>query len=175
MADGKTRTTRAGALFDVLAFLSYGVYIVYAKAMTKTSVVSCRLTPDQESRLERKARKLGRTPSETSALLIDEGLRRDEFAFVDFRDSPIGRLACLQGSTLAVWEIITLVREFDGDNIETAKHLGWSPVRIQAAVNYAKAFPGEIDAAIRENELNDFEAITRMLPQAVRAPHGRKE
>jgi len=58
--------------------------------MSKSIVVSTRLAPQQEKRLQRKARQLGRTPSEASALLIEEGLRRDEFAFIDFRDSPVG-------------------------------------------------------------------------------------
>jgi hypothetical protein len=37
------------------------------------------------------------------------GLRRSEFAFVDFRDSPAGRQAYPQGSTLAVWAVLLLV------------------------------------------------------------------
>jgi hypothetical protein len=39
-------------------------------------------------------------------------------------------------------------------------------VKVQAAVNYAEAFPEEIDEAMAENEATDFEALKRMLPQA---------
>jgi len=42
--------------------------------------------------------------SDASARLVEEGLRRSEFAFLDFADSPAGRQAYMQGSTLAVWE-----------------------------------------------------------------------
>ena len=80
--------------------------------MPKSIVVSTRLAPDQERRLERKARQMGRSSSETSALLIEEGLRRDEFAFLDFRNSPAGREAYIQGSTLAVWEVIWIAGGF---------------------------------------------------------------
>jgi hypothetical protein len=39
-------------------------------------------------------------------------------------------------------------------------------VKVQAAVNYAEAFPEEINDAMAENEATDFEALKRMLPQA---------
>ena len=61
---------------------------------------------------KRMANRHGWTPSDTSARLVEEGLRRSEFGFIDFRDSPAGRQACLQGSTLAVWEIMLLVRSY---------------------------------------------------------------
>src|SRR6266446_4052782 len=90
----------------------YNVYGDDAELMPKTSIISSRLEPDQEKRLARKARQLGRSPSETGALLIEEGLRRDEFAFVDFRESPVGRQAYIQGSTLAVWEVLWIARGY---------------------------------------------------------------
>jgi len=108
--------------------------------MAKTSVVSARLDPGQEKRLEKKAKELGRSPSETGALLIEEGLRRDEFGFIDCRNSPVGRQAYLQGSTLAVWEVVWISRSYKGDVLKTADHLEMSPLKVQAALNYAKAF-----------------------------------
>ena len=134
--------------------------------MPKTSVVSSRLEPAQEQRLARMARQFGRTPSETGALLIEEGLRRAEFAFLDFRDSPVGRQACLQGSTLAVWEVVWIACGYQNDVEKTAAHLELSPLKVQAAFNYARAFPKEIETAIREHEACDFESLSRMAPQA---------
>ena len=135
--------------------------------MPRTSVLSSRLQPDQQRRLARKAKQLGRTPSEIGALLIEEGLRRDEFAFIDFRDSPIGRQACMQGSTLAVWEVVWIARGYRDNVGKTAEHLQMSPLKVQAALNYAKAFPNEVDEALREHhEAGSFESLCRMLPQA---------
>jgi len=142
--------------------------------MPKTSVVSARLDPEQERRLEKKAKEMGRTPSETGALLIEEGLRRDEFAFVDFRNSPVGRQAYIQGSTLAVWEVVWISRSHKGDVIKTAEHLEISPLKVQAALNYSRAFPDEIGSAITEHEAVDFEELIRMLPQAEVFPPVRK-
>jgi hypothetical protein len=132
-----------------------------------SQVVSIRLKEGQMERLRRVARQLGLTPSETSARLVEESLRRGEFAFIDFRDSAVGRQAYLQGSSLAVWEVVMVAQCYDAlDPERTAEHLRWPVVRVQAALNYARAFPEEIDAAIRDNDAVDFEALSRMLPQA---------
>jgi uncharacterized protein (DUF433 family) len=113
------------------------------------------------------ANRHGWTPSDASAKLVEEGLRRSEFAFIDFRDSPAGRQACIQGSTLAVWEIMLLTRSYKADVAAVAKHLGWPLGKVQAAIHYAEAFPEEVDEALSENESTDFDSLKRMLPQAV--------
>ena len=134
--------------------------------MSKTSVVSSRLEPDQQRRLARKAKQLGRSPSEVGALFIEEGLRRDEFAFIDFRNSPVGRQAYLQGSTLAAWEVVWIARGYKSDVGKTAEHLRMSPIKVQAALRYAEAYPDEIGDALREFETSDFESLRRLVPQA---------
>ena len=130
-----------------------------------SAVVSLRVSEEQAERLQRKARQLGRSPSETGAILLDESLRRDEFAFIDFRDSPVGRQAYIQGSRLAVWQVVSLTRSYGGEVGQTAKHLQWPLVKVQAALNYAKTFPDEIESAVRDNQSCDFEKVSRMLPQ----------
>jgi hypothetical protein len=72
----------------------------------------------------------------------------------------------MQGSTLAVWEVLLLVQSYRADVFAVAKHLKWPEGKVQAAVNYAKAFPEEIEGAVFENAATDFEALKRMLPQA---------
>ena len=84
VAAGMSRLTRPGCLVTLLTTFTF------IRSMPKTSVVSMRMEESQEERLEKMARRLGRSPSETSALLVEEGLRRSEFAFVDFRDTPVG-------------------------------------------------------------------------------------
>ena len=111
-------------------------------------------------------------PSDASARLVEEGLRRSEFAFIDFRDSPVGRQAYIQGSTLAVWEVLLLVRSYKADVSAVAEHLNWPEAKVQAAINYTKAFPQEIEGALSENAATDFEALKRMLPQAVELGSG---
>lgn len=123
----------------------------------------------------RKAKQLGRSPSETGALLIEEGLRRDEFAFIDFRDSPSGRQAYVQGSTLAVWEVGWIAHGYEEDVGKTAAHLCLSPLKVKAALNYAQVFPDEIQEAIQEHQACDFASLSRMLPQAEIFPPLKKK
>ena len=143
--------------------------------MSRSSIVSSRLEPEQEQRLLRKAKQIGRSLSETGALLIEEGLRRDEFAFLDFRNSPAGRQAYVQGSTLAVWEVVWIARSYENDAGKTAAHLALPLLKVQAAFNYALAFPDEIQEAIREHETCDFTSLSRMLPQAEIFPPPKKQ
>jgi uncharacterized protein (DUF433 family) len=132
-----------------------------------------RLPTESGKRLKRMANRHGWTPSDASAKLVEEGLRRSEFAFIDFRDSPAGRQACIQGSSLAVWEIMLLTRGYKADIAAVARHLGWPLAKVQAAVHYAQAFPGEIDEALSENDSTAFDSLKRMLPQAVEFTSGK--
>ncbi len=129
-------------------------------------VISMRLPVKSGKRLKRMATAHGWTPSDASARLVEEGLRRADFAFIDFRDSTVGRQACIQGSSLAVWEIMILARDYKNDVSMVAKHLRWPQAKVQAAFNYARAFPEEINGAIADNDSIDKEALFQMLPQA---------
>jgi hypothetical protein len=75
-------------------------------------VISMRLPAESGKRLKRMANRHGWTPSDASARLVEEGSCRSEFGFIDFRDSPAGRQAYIQGSTLAVWKIMLLVHSY---------------------------------------------------------------
>ena len=133
---------------------------------TRPVVISMRLSAESGNRLKRMANRHGWTPSDASARLVEEGLRRSEFAYIDFHDSGAGRQAYIQGSTLAVWEIVLLVQSYRDDVSAVARHLKWPEAKVQAAINYAKAFPEETEGAAYENAATDFEALKRMLPQA---------
>jgi hypothetical protein len=129
-------------------------------------VVSMRLPVKSGQRLRRMAARHGWTPSDASARLVEEGLRRSEFAFIDFRNSATGRQACIQGSSLAVWEVRLLARDYQNDAAAVARHLRWPEAKVQAAFNYAKAFPAEIDTAMADNDAVDFKSLSQMLPQS---------
>jgi hypothetical protein len=136
-------------------------------------VISMRLPVASGRRLKRMANRHGWTPSDASARLVEEGLRRSEFAFIDFRDSAVGRQAYIQGSTLAVWEVMLLVGSYQGDAGAVARHLQWPLAKVQAAVNYAEAFPDEINEALADNDSTDFQALKRMLPQTITSRSSR--
>ena len=133
-----------------------------------------RLPADTGTRLKRLANRHGWTASDASARLVEEGLRRSEFAFIDFRDSPAGCQAYVHGSTLAVWEVMLLVRSYSGDLAAVARHLHWPEAKAHAAAHYAEAFPAEIEQAIVDNDATDFTRLKRLLPQAVEVPTRRR-
>jgi hypothetical protein len=141
---------------------------------SQSSVLSMRLPLESCKRLKRMANRHGWTPSDASARLIEEGLRRSEFAFIDFRDSSAGRQACIQGSSLAIWEISLLIRSYKGNVAAVAGHLKWPEAKVQAAVNYAKAFPQEIEAVLSDNDAADFETLKRMVPGAAEFVAGKR-
>jgi hypothetical protein len=62
--------------------------------------------------------------------------------------------------------VVKMARGFSGNVEQTAKHLERSPLQIQAALNYAKAFPEEIKVAIKDNDSYDFAKVSQMLPRA---------
>jgi hypothetical protein len=132
-----------------------------------------RIPMESGNRLRRMATRHGWTASDASARLVEEGLRRAEFAFIDFRDSAAGRQAYIQGSTLAVWEVILLLRSYKSDASAVAKHLAWPEAKVSAAANYGEAFPDEIEAALSENSAVDFATLKRLLPQATRVSSSR--
>lgn len=136
------------------------------RSTTQSTVISMRLPLSSGKRLKRMANRHGWTPSDASARLVEEGLRRSEFAFIDFRDSSLGRQAYIQGSSLAVWEIMLLIRSHTNNLSAVARHLRWPQAKVQAAINYADVFSSEINEALTENDASDLTTLKCMLPQA---------
>jgi uncharacterized protein (DUF433 family) len=76
----------------------------------------------------------------------------------------VGRRAFIAGTGLAVWEVMMILRAYDGDIRKTAEHLDIPAALVQAALTYRNAYPDEIDAELAENDAMDFEALQRSLP-----------
>jgi uncharacterized protein (DUF433 family) len=130
----------------------------------QSAVLSLRLPAEERSRLERLARRMGRTVGELAARMVIEGRRREDFAWIDFRPTPTGRLAYVQGTRQPVWWVANVARQFKEDPMKVAKHLDLAPALVKAALNYATAFRDEIDAEIRDYEEITVEDLKRQLP-----------
>jgi hypothetical protein len=134
----------------------------------ESTVISMRLPAESGRRLKRFAKRHGWTASDTSARLVEEGLRRTEFAYIDFRDSSAGRQTYIQGSGVQVWMVMLLLRSYKGDVAAVAEHLVWPVEKVKAAINYRDAYPEEIDSALAENDAIDFDSLKRDLPGIIR-------
>lgn len=133
-----------------------------------TNRIEIELTDGQAARLGRMAERLGGTPNEAGAALIEESLRETEFPWIDFRDSVVGRQAYCQGSGMAVWEVVMIARDFGMDAERVAQHLSVPLPMVQGALRYTAAYPDEIYGALAENDAyDDFETARRGLPDLV--------
>ncbi|HLK61756.1 MAG TPA: hypothetical protein VKU00_34740 [Chthonomonadaceae bacterium] len=130
-----------------------------------SQTISLRLPDELASRLDRFARMLGNgmTRTRASVLLLEEALREEEFAGIEFRNTSIGRQPFVQQSGMAVWEFIMVARGFDMDAERTAEYLQCPVEHIKAALNYYHAFRTEIDQALADNDLGE-ERLKRMFP-----------
>jgi hypothetical protein len=92
----------------------------------------------------------GRTPSDLLAEYAEEITRMHRFCHIEFRDTPLGRMAYVEGTRSAVWLVYDLVRGNNGDVRKTAKVHGWPESKVRAAVNYGKAYGDEIEPLIEQ-------------------------
>jgi hypothetical protein len=115
---------------------------------TKTSTLGVRLATGTCERFRQISASKGRTPSDLLAEYAEEITRKHQFCHIEFRDTPLGRMAYVEGTRSAVWLVCDLVRGNDGDVRRTATVHGWPETKVRAAVNYAKAYRAEIENLI---------------------------
>lgn len=119
--------------------------------MQKSATVSIRLTAEERNDLNDLSRFKRIPPTTLGAQFIAEGLRAARFPGIEFRNTPLGRMAYLKNSRLAVWLVRELVRQA-GSTAKLARLIGRSAIQLEGALLYAKAFPEEMDAAARLNK-----------------------
>src|SRR5258708_16450941 len=112
--------------------------------------IHLELPDDQAAALDRVAAILHKNPHEVGALLMGEALRHEQFPHVEFRDSAVGRQACVVGSSLAVWEVVMVAESHGMDLARTASHLRWPLSRLDTALAYAPAYPQDIARALMQ-------------------------
>jgi uncharacterized protein (DUF433 family) len=133
--------------------------------MSVSQILSLRISEQMVERLDRFARRLGNGMTRTKAgvMLLEESLRKAEFSFVEFRDSPIGRQPYMKGSGLAIWEVIMIAKQRGMSAERVAQDYPYPVENIKAAIHYYEAYQDEIDQAIEDNHIG-FEAMKRLLP-----------
>ena len=127
-------------------------------------VISLRVPDATAERLRAAARRAGRSLNEWGALSLEEWLRQNEFADIEFRSGGGERHVCLKGA-LPLWQVVMVAQSYDLDAGRTAQHFGWPIRRIQAALNYYEAFTAEINEAIEDNHRVTETSLRRLLPQ----------
>jgi hypothetical protein len=116
---------------------------------TKDETVSVRITAAEKRSLEADALRKGIPTATVAASYIAEGLRRSRFPAVEFRNGSPGRVAYLAGTRWPVWLIVQLVKDYSDKVEAAAKHMNRPPALVQMALDYAAAYPEEIDADLQ--------------------------
>lgn len=113
---------------------------------TKDQTVSVRITAAEKRGLEADARRKGVPTGTVAATYITEGVRRSRFPAVEFRNGAPGRVAYLAGTRWPVWLIVELVKDYSGRVEAAARHMNRPPALLQMALDYAAAYPEEIES-----------------------------
>ena len=94
--------------------------------------LSLRLPDATVERLGKHAKRRHIAPRTLAQRYVEEGLRMDEHPLVRFVDGPAGRRARMLGTSLDMWELISVVRDNDGDVRAAARihgfgshHVAW--------------------------------------------------
>lgn len=129
-------------------------------------VISVRLKDEDAKRIERLARRHSRSAGATASMLLREKLREEDFPFVEFRDSPIGRQVYVKGHRVTVWEILLIAQDYEMEAQRVAEHLQFPIEWIASALEYAKAFPEEIEPMVEEAKSMTIEKLRQKVPWA---------
>lgn len=129
--------------------------------------ITLELDDVQLARLDGLAASLGTSRTGASERLLEEETRRRAFPGIEFRDSAIGRLPYVAGSSLAVWEVVMVAQAHADDKAATASHLDWPQWRVEQALAYADAFPLEGAALAEANRAVTKQQLKAMLPPGV--------
>lgn len=116
------------------------------------STINIKLDEPLLKRLRAVADSAGQTVEEAAGILLEEALRQHEFPGVHFRDTGIGRQAFVPGLRLPIYFLAELAREVRDDVDTIAEYYNITAHTANIALCYIRAFPGEIDRAIEDNE-----------------------
>src|SRR5260370_10888873 len=142
--------------------------------MSRSYVLTVRLSKDLGLGIERYASRTGNKPAHLGALAVDDIMRRRIFPLIDVRDTVAGRVAYVKGSRLAVYWLAHAVKRMEGDIEKAAQTWDVSPDKIRAALHYAETYPEEIKA-LREHAQENRASLQRAAATLSRgkAPAGR--
>lgn len=132
--------------------------------MNKEASISLRMTKPERRELEQTAALLGEAVNPLAAAYVREGVRRNRFPAIEFRDGTPGRIAYLAGSRWPVWMIRQLVDELEHDTRAAARRIHRPEPLIRMALAYAAAYPAEIRASLELHTHRDFQELHRLCP-----------
>jgi hypothetical protein len=143
----------------------YNCYSVdISRQEPKTTPFSIRLGPAANLLVAEEARRAGRSRSAVVQELAEEAAKARLFPGIGYRGRP--RRAWVIGSGLDVWELIDLLRSYEGDEEKLREsHPLVSDRHVRVARAYAGRFPDEIADFLDANRrpLDELRALYPFL------------
>ncbi len=135
----------------------------------KTQPFSIRLGAQANLLVTDEVRRSGRPRSIVVEELAEEAAKTRLHPGIAFRGRP--RRAWVIGSGLDVWEIVELLRSYDGDEESLrADHPLVNDRHLRAARAYAERFPEEVEPLLEENR-RPLQELRELYPFLHSAPH----
>src|SRR5262249_25154525 len=146
----------------LLLHLDYSVVMRRQTPGRKSEPFSVRLDPTAELLVTEEVRRTGRSRSSLVSELTEEAARSRVFPGIAFRGAP--RRAWVIGTGLDVWELVDLLRSYDGDAAAIREaHPMVTERHVVLASAYAERFPHEIDAFL-EQQRRPLEELRALYP-----------
>lgn len=130
-----------------------------------STTLSIRVPLETRRWLDRFSKKRGSAGSAATRIL-EEARRREDFPAVEFRDTPLGRVAYVQGTRVQVAFVYDQVRRDPALTSEAiAAAFAWPLWKAAGVRAYIEAFPDECRTEWEDLESAGLPALKRALPQ----------
>src|SRR4051812_38254382 len=107
----------------------HDVYI--ANMIQKSTTLGVRLSAKTAGVIKEISASCGRTPSDLLGEYAEEIARQHKFCHIEFRSTPLGRMAYVEGTRTPVWLIADLVRQRNGNIKRVAKLHEWTEGKVR--------------------------------------------
>lgn len=133
--------------------------------MSTSVTLSIRVPQETRRWLEQFAKRRG-SAGMAATRILEEARRREDFPAVEFRDTPLGRVAYVQGTRVQVAFVYAQVaRAPDLSAPELAESFAWPLWKARGVLAYLREFDAECRQEWEDLEATERAALRRALPQ----------
>ena len=126
---------------------------------------SLRIPEDTAHAVEELARSSRWDFSSVANEMLEEVVKMRRCPGSIFADGPSSRRACIAGTGLEVWEVISAYNNLDRDLIRLCQSYHWlDEIQLRAALAYYAAYTDEIDRRIQLDETWTKERLVEEYP-----------
>jgi hypothetical protein len=134
--------------------------------MSATATLSIRVPQKTRRWLERFAKRRGSAGMAASRIL-EEARRREDYPAIEFRDTPLGRVAYVQGTRVQAALVYGQVeRDPELAAEKLADSFSWPLWKARGVLAYIDEFPDECRQEWEDLESADWTELRRILPSA---------